>query len=82
VCFEPRSLYYSTESEVYIPYFDGNKNVENYLEWETTFDQTFKKYKVDEYTGFFLATLCFQEYARSWWQQEQLDYKIGTTSKV
>ena len=31
VCFEPRSLYYSTKSEVYIPYFDGNKNVEEYL---------------------------------------------------
>jgi len=32
MCFEPRSLYYSTEPEVYIPYFDGNKNVEVYLE--------------------------------------------------
>jgi len=28
VYFEPKSLYYSTEPEVYIPYFDGNKNVE------------------------------------------------------
>jgi len=30
VCFEPRSLYYSIEPRVYIPYFDGNKNVEEY----------------------------------------------------
>ena len=58
------------------------KNVEEYLEWETKFDQTFKKYKVDEHTRFFLATLCFQEYARSWWQQRQLDVRIGTTSNV
>ena len=78
MCFEPRSLYYSTEPEVYISYFDGNKNVE---EWETKLDKIFKKYKVDEYTGFFF-TLCFQEYARSWWQQRKLDVKIGTTSKV
>jgi len=35
MCFEPRSLYYSIEPEVYIPYFDGNKNVKAYLEWET-----------------------------------------------
>jgi len=33
VCFEPRSLYYFIELEVYIPYFDGNKNVEEYLDW-------------------------------------------------
>ena len=65
MCFEPRSLYYSTEPEVYISYFEGNKNVEDYLECETKLDQTFKKYKVDEYTGFFLVTLCFQEYGRS-----------------
>jgi len=32
VCFEPRILYYSREPEVYIPYFDGNKNVEDYLD--------------------------------------------------
>ena len=57
------------------------KNVE-YLKWETKLDQTFKKYKVDEYIGFFLATLCFQEYVRSWWKQTQLDVWIGTTSKV
>jgi len=38
VCFEPRSLYYSTGPEVYIPYFDGNKNVEEYLEWERKLD--------------------------------------------
>jgi len=37
---------------------------------------------VDEYNGFFMATLCFQEYARSWWQQRQLDVRIGTKSKV
>jgi len=82
VCFELRSLYYSTKSEVCIPYFDGNKNVEEYLEWETKLHLTFKKYKMDEYTGFFLPTLCFQEYARSWWQPRQLDVIIGTTSKV
>jgi len=82
VCFEPRILYYSTEPKVYIPYFDGNKNVEDYLEWETKLDKTFKKYKVDEYTGFFFATPCFQEYTRSWWQQRQLDDIIDTTSKV
>jgi len=29
-----------------------------------------------------LATLCFQEYVRSWWQQRQLDDRIGTTSKL
>jgi len=68
VCFEPRSLYYSTEPEVYIPYFDGNKNVEEYLEWEMKLDQTFTKYKVNEHTEFFMATLCFQEYSRSWWK--------------
>jgi len=31
MCFEPRSLYYFTKPEVYIPYFNGNKNVEAYL---------------------------------------------------
>jgi len=50
MCFEPKSSYYSIETEVHILYFDGNKNVEAYLEWETNLDQTFKKYKVDEYT--------------------------------
>jgi len=82
MCFKSRSIYYSIEPEVYILYFDGNKNVEDYLEWETKLDQTFKKYKMDEYTRFFLATLCFQEYNRSWWQQRQLDDRIGTPSKL
>ena len=82
MCFKSRSLYYSTEPEVYIPYFEGNKNVEDYLEWETKLDQTIKKFKVDEYTGFLLATLCFQAYAKSWWQQRPLDDIIDTTSKV
>ena len=50
--FEPRSLYYSTEPEVYIPYFDGNKNVEAYLEWKTKVDQIFEKHQLDEFTDF------------------------------
>jgi len=37
---------------------------------------------VDEYTTFFLVSLCLQEYASSWWQQRQLDVRIGRTSKV
>jgi len=37
---------------------------------------------VNEYTGFFLVTLYFQEYATSWWQQRPFDDRIGTTSKV
>jgi len=57
--------HYSIDAEVYIPYSDGNKNVKEYLEWESKLDQTFKKYKVNEYTRFSWATLCFQEYARS-----------------
>ena len=82
MCFEPRSLYYSTEPEVCIPYFDENKNVGEYLGWEIKLDQTFKKYKVDEHIGLFMAILCFQEYARSWWQQRQLDVIIGTKLKL
>ena len=44
MCFEPRSLYYSIELELYIPYFDGNKNVEAYLKWETKVDQIYEKH--------------------------------------
>lgn len=52
MCFEPRILYYYIEPEVYISYFDGNKNVKAYLQWETKLDQIFKKYQVDEFRRF------------------------------
>ena len=29
-----------------------------------------------------MATQCFQEYVRSWWQQRKLDVRIVTKSKV
>ncbi|XP_068483128.1 uncharacterized protein [Phaseolus vulgaris] len=80
--FEPRSLYYSIEPEVYIPYFDGNKNVEAYLEWETKVDQIFEKHQLDEYRKFSMATLSFQEYARSWWIQREADVRIGRKSEI
>ena len=80
MCFEPKSLYYSTEPEVYIPYFDGNKNVEAYLEWETKVDQIFERHQLDEFSIFSMATLCFQEYARSWWTKRKTDVRIGRKS--
>ncbi|MGN6822131.1 MAG: hypothetical protein ACTHJ7_05085, partial [Candidatus Nitrosocosmicus sp.] len=80
--FEPRSLYYSTEPEVYIPYFDGNKNVEAYLEWETKVDQIFEKHQLDEFRKFSMATLSFQEYARSWWTKREIDVINGRKSEV
>jgi len=59
MCFKPTSLYYSIEHEVYIPYFDGNKNVEAYLEWETKVDQIFEKHQLDEFNRFSMAALTF-----------------------
>ena len=72
MCFEPRIIYYSIEPEVYISYFDGNKNVKAYLQWETKLDQIFKKYQVDEFRRFSMATICFQEHVRFWWTERQM----------
>ena len=71
----------STEPKVYIPYFDGNKNVEAYLEWETKVDQIFEKHQLDEFSRFSMATLNFQEYARSWWTQRETDVRIDRKSE-
>jgi len=80
--FESKSLYYSTETEVYVPYFDGNKNVEAYLEWETKVDKFFEKPQLDEFSKFSMATLSFQEYARSWWTQRETDVRIDRKLEV
>ncbi|XP_068467070.1 protein PXR1-like [Phaseolus vulgaris] len=80
--FKPGSLYYSTEPEIYIPYFDGNKNVEAYLEWETKVDQILEKHQLDEFSRFSMATLSFQEYARSWWTKRETDVINGRKSEV
>jgi len=68
-------------AEVYISYFDENKNVEAYLEWETKVDQIFEKYQLDEFSRFFLVTLSFQEYARSWWTQMETMLELVENQK-
>ena len=81
-CVESKSLYYFTEPEVNIPYFDGNKNVEAYLEWETKVDQIFDKHQLDEFSRFSMATLSFQEYVRSWWIKREIEVRIGRKLEV
>ena len=49
---------------------------------QTKLDQTFQKYQVDEYNGFSMATLCFEEYARFWWTQRQSDVRIDTKLEI
>jgi len=70
------------ETRVEFPHFYGKENVKAYLEWKTKVDQTFEKLQLDEFSRFSMATLSFQEYARSWWTKRETDVRIGRKSEV
>ena len=79
--YKPKSPPYSIEPEVYLPSFDGNENVEAYLECETKVDQIFEKHRVNEFRRLSMVILSFQEHVMSWWKQRQNDVRIGRKSK-
>jgi len=70
------------EVRVELPHFYGKENVETYLVWEMKVEQIFVCLHVIEKRKVPLATLNFQEHARSWWTQRETNVKIGRKSEI
>jgi len=68
------------EVRVDLPHFHGKENVEVYLDWEMKVEQLFACHRVTEERKVPLATLSFQEDARSWWTQRETNVRIGRKS--
>ena len=80
--YKPKNSPYSIEPDLYLPSFDGNKNIEAYLERETMVYQNFENHQVKYFRRLSMVTLGFQEHAMSWWKQRQNDVRIDRKSEI
>ena len=72
----------SKEVRVDLPHFYGKENVETYLDCKMKVEQLFVCHHVSEERKVPLATLSFQDYARSWWTQRETNVRIGRKSEI